>query len=173
MYAIHAIHIDDVGACNNSAVDVCDDIGLLLRSMPQALICSLPAEKRYTLLNNHFKPDSKFKFPNRYLDGCNRACQHKYLIDNPSFVYSMAEDAIFCLPCVLFADSTNLGQLVSEKFNHWTRKSMKFSSHNSTKYQLLALSRVDALKSAIEKPGSDLFDRLVQKLLRIGLLLNH
>ena len=38
--------IDDVGACNNSAVDVCDDIGLLLRSMPQALICSLPAEKK-------------------------------------------------------------------------------------------------------------------------------
>ena len=31
---------------------------------------------------------------------------------------------------------------------------MKFSSHNSTKYHLLALSRVDALKSAIEKPGS-------------------
>ena len=124
--------IDDVGACNISAVDVCDDIGLLLRSMPQALICSLPAEKIYTLLNNHLKPDSKFKFPNRYLDGCNRACQHKYLIDNPSFVYSMAEDAIFCLPCVLFADSTNLGQLVSEKFNHWTRKSMKFSSHTST-----------------------------------------
>ena len=148
--------ISDVGACNNSAVDVCDDIGLLLRSMPQALICSLPAEKIYTLLNNHFKPDSKFKFPNRYLDGCNRACQHKYFIDNPSFVYSKAEDGVFCLPCVLFADSTNLGQLVSEKFNHWTRKSMKNSSHNSTKYHLLALSRVDALKSAIEKPGSSI-----------------
>ena len=29
--------IDDVGACDNSAVDVCDDIGLLLRSMPKAL----------------------------------------------------------------------------------------------------------------------------------------
>ena len=29
--------IDDVGACDNSAVDVCDDIGLLLRSMAQAL----------------------------------------------------------------------------------------------------------------------------------------
>ena len=42
--------IDDVGACNNSAVDVCDDIGLLLRSMPQALICSLPAEKKYIIL---------------------------------------------------------------------------------------------------------------------------
>ena len=39
---------------------------------------------------------------------------------------------------------------------HWTRKSMKFSSHNSTKYHLLALSRVNALKSAIEKPGSSI-----------------
>ena len=57
--------IDDVGACDNSAVDVCDDIGLLLRSM---LIYCL---KNIYLLNNHFKPDSNFKFPNRYLDGCN------------------------------------------------------------------------------------------------------
>ena len=57
--------INDVGACDNSAVDVCDDIGLLLHSMPQALICSLPAEN---LLNNHFKPDTIFKFANRYLD---------------------------------------------------------------------------------------------------------
>ena len=70
---------------------------------------------------------------------------HKYLIDNPSFVYSKAEDGIVCLPYVLFADSTNLGKLVSEKFNHWTRK---------TFYPMLALSRVDAHKSAIEKPGS-------------------
>ena len=108
--------IDDVGACNNSVVDVCDDIGLILRSMPQALICSLPAEKRYTLLNNHFKPDSKFKFPNRYLDGCNRACQHKYLIDNPSFVYSKAEMQSFA--CLVFC------LLIPQTLGSWSLKSL-------------------------------------------------
>ncbi len=36
----------------------------------------------------------------------------KYLEENPGFVYSKAEDGIFCLPCVLFATKDNLGQFV-------------------------------------------------------------
>ena len=79
----------------------------------------------YHLLMNHFKPGPTYKFPSRPLDGCNRACQHKYLVDNPHFVYSKAEDA--CL-VVVFAHSKDLVQFVLEKFNHWTQ----FTSHNST-----------------------------------------
>ena len=143
-----------------SEVDVggYDDIGLLLRSMPQSRICHLSPGKKYSLLINHFKPGSNYKFPSRPLDGCNRACQHKYLVDNPHFVYSKAEDGIFCLPCVLFADSKHLGQFVREKFNHWTRKNVKFSSHNSKNYHQVAMTRVECLKSSMSIPGSSLED---------------
>ncbi len=37
----------------------------------------------------------------------------KYLEENPEFVYSEAEDGIFCLPCVVFATKDNLGQFGS------------------------------------------------------------
>ena len=61
---------------------------------------------------------------------------------------------------MLFANKEGLGQLVSEKFNHWTRKSTKFSSHNSNKYHQLALCQMDGLKSAITKPGSSIDSRI-------------
>ena len=43
------------------------------------------------------------KLSSRYLGGCNTSCQHKYLKENLWLVYSKVEDAIFYLPCVLFA----------------------------------------------------------------------
>ena len=92
----------------------CNDIGLVLRSIPQIAIRNLPPK----LILNHFRPESNFKFPSRFLAGCNRACQHSYLVDNTWFVYSKAEDGIFCLPCVLFAVGTDLGQFVNEKFDY-------------------------------------------------------
>ena len=122
-------------------IDKCDDIGLLLQSMDQSDVCSLPPNKKFFLVINHFKPDRTFKFPKRYIDGCNRSCQLQYLLDNPWFVYSKAEDGLFCLPCVLFANVRGLGQLVREKFNHWTRKTTKFASHNSKQYHQLAMTR--------------------------------
>ena len=93
------------GSVPSSEVDIetCDDIGLLLHSKQQRSIRNLSPHLKYTLLINHFRPNSGFKFPSRYLSGCNRACQHSYLVENPWFVYSKVEDGIFCLPCVLFA----------------------------------------------------------------------
>lgn len=128
--------------------------------MPQCDIRNLAPNEKYSLLVNHFKPNSNFKFPSRYLDGCHRSCQHKYLADNPCFVYSKAEDGLYCLPCVLFASRDDLGQFVSEKFNLWTKKSRKFADHNSKKYHHLALARADALKSSIMDPASSIACRL-------------
>ena len=81
------------------------------------------------------------------MDGCQRSCQYSYLIENPMFVYSKEEDGLFCLPCVLFANKERLGQFVTEKFNHWTKKTCKFSSHNSKQYHKLAVTQAEALKS--------------------------
>lgn len=132
-----------------SFIKDCDDIGLLLRSIPQNQIRNLSASDKYSLFVNRFKPTSSFKFPCRYLDGCNRSCQHKYLEENPWFVYSKAEDGIFCLPCVLFATKENLGQFVCSKFNVWSKKSIKFAAHNSKQYHNIAMARMDALKSSM------------------------
>ena len=125
----------------------CDDIGLMLRSIPQNLIRNLPASYKYSLYSNRFKPNSSFKFLSRYLHGCNRSCQHKYLEENPWFVYSKAEDGIFCLPCVLFATKDNLGQFVCSKFNLWSKKSIKFAAHDSKQYHSIAMAKMDVLKS--------------------------
>ena len=85
--------------CNPGEVSsVCID-GCVVGSMSQARVCKLSPEKKYSLLTNHFKPKPTYKFPSRPLDGCNRAYAN---IDNSHFVYS---DGIYCLPCVLFADS--------------------------------------------------------------------
>ena len=65
----------------------------------------------YSILMNQFWPNLK-----RLLDGCNRACQYKYLMNNPCFVYSKAEVGLFCLHCVHFANIKNPGQFVREKF---------------------------------------------------------
>ena len=140
---------------SNICIDKCDDIGLLLRSMPQTSICNLPPEKKYSIFVNHFRPGESYKFPSRPLDGCNRACQYKYLKSNPHFVYSKAEDGIYCLPCALFANSSDfsLGQFVREKFNHWTKKNLRFSSHNSKQYHQVSLTRVESLKHSINVPS--------------------
>ena len=154
--------LSHAGALQPCNIDICDDIGLLLRSMPQSVVRNLPLKKKYSLLINQFKPNSSFKFPSRFIDGCNRACQYNYLLDNPWFVYSKAEDGLFCLPCVLFANVKGLGQLVCKKFDHWTKKSTKFASHNSKKYHQLAMTQVDALKTNMNKPGSSIEDHIRQ-----------
>ena len=68
------------------------------------------------------------------------------------FVYSKEEDGLFCLPCVLFASKEKLGQLVTEKFNHWTKKTSRFSNHNSKQYHKLAVTQAEALKSSHNRP---------------------
>ena len=149
---------------SNICIDKCDDIGLLLRSMPQTSICKLPPEKKYSIFVNHFRPGESYKFPSRPLDGCNRACQYKYLKSNPHFVYSKAEDGIYCLPCVLFANSSDfsLGQFVREKFNHWTKKNLRFSSHNSKQYHQVSLTHVESLKHSINVPSSTIDMRITK-----------
>ena len=80
------------------------------------------------------------------------------MLDNPWFIYSKAEDGL----CVLFANVKGLGQLVCKKFDHWTKKSTKFASHNSKKYHQLAMTQVDGLKTNMNKPGSSIEDRIRQ-----------
>lgn len=74
--------------------------------------------------------------------------------------YSKAEDGIFCLPCVLFANKDNLGQFVCEKFNHWTTKTCKFARHVSTKYHQFAVAQAEALKASQLRPEAAVDNQL-------------
>ncbi len=137
--------VSSTSLCSSMSEQLCDDIGLLLQSTPQTSIRCFSSTLKYSILTKHL-PNSDFKFPSRYLDGCQRSFQLSYLEKNPWFVYSKAEDGIFCLPCVLFANKDNLGQLVCKKFNYWTAKTSKFSKHISTNYHQLAVTQAEALK---------------------------
>ena len=128
--------------------------------MPLSKIQALPSRSKYALLINHFRPSATFNFPSRLLDGCRRSCKLSYVEKNPWFVYSKSEDGLFCLPCVLFANKDNLGQFITRKFNHWTKKTSKFSVHNSTKFHQLALTQAEALKSVQLDPSSSIDCRL-------------
>ena len=87
----------------------------------------------------------------------------KYLEENPGFVYSKAEDGIFCLPGVLFATKDNLSQFVCNKINVWSKKSVKFAAHNSKQYHSIALSIIDALKSSMIHPEFSIESHLTSK----------
>ena len=126
----------------------CYDIDLLLKSTPQSHVRCFSSSRKYSILTNHFKPPSNFKFSSKFMDGCQMCCQYTYLVDNP---YSKEEDGLFCLPCVLFASKEKLDQLVTEKFNHWTKKTPKFS-YNSKQYHKLAVTQAEALKSSHNRP---------------------
>ena len=121
--------------------------------MPQSSIVSLPSSKKYSLDINHFRPRSNYKFPSKYVDGCNRSCKHPYFVNNPWFAYSKVEDGIFCLPCVLFASGHDMGQFVSD---NWSRKTRKFAQHNKRVYHKVALVRMEALKSSITQPTTSI-----------------
>ena len=147
---------------SSSGVNVAgiDDIGLLLRFMPQSRITSLSSDCKHALEINHFRLDGSYKFPSRFLDGCNRSCQLKYFMENPWFVYSKVEDGIFCLPCVFFSTKPDPCRFVTTKFNTWSKKSRKFAEHNSVEYHKLSLVRMEALKSSMTRENTSIQDHL-------------
>ena len=73
-------------------------------------------------------------------------------------LYSKVEDGIFCLPCVLFAVQGNckLGKFVCVQFNQWSKKTLKFASHNATDYHKMALTEMEGLKSSVSDHESSI-----------------
>ena len=57
-----------------SSSDNVADIGILVKEKSHSAIGRLSSEKKYWILKNLFRPDADFKFPKKFLDGCNRSC---------------------------------------------------------------------------------------------------
>ena len=49
-----------------------------------------------------------------------------------------------------------LGKFVCVKFNQWSKKTLKFASHNGTDYHKVALTTMEGLKSSINHPESSI-----------------
>ena len=61
---------------------------------------------RVAYMQKVFRPDRQYEFPAKFLHGCKRSLSYRWLNENPFLVYSKKKDAVYCLPCVLFAKGT-------------------------------------------------------------------
>ena len=68
---------------------------------------SLMESEKYNFYCNHFTPDIDYKFP---CEG-GRSFLHRYLRKYSWLTYSRQENGGYCLPCVLFARSTDVRKL--------------------------------------------------------------
>ena len=57
---------------------------------------------KYNLLTNHFKPDSNFKFPVKFLHGSDRCLSFHWLIEYLFLVYSKINDSVCYFPYIFF-----------------------------------------------------------------------
>ena len=82
------ISVSALGPSFATVIEGCDDIDVLLRSLPQEKIRGLLSNIKYVINNNHFRPGRNFQFPSVYADNAYHSCQYKYFEENPWIVYS-------------------------------------------------------------------------------------
>ena len=121
------------------------DIGILSKSGD---LHSLPQHKKLELLNH--TPDASYKYPTKYMHGCNRRFKPEWHKNHPWLHYSPSEDGVYCKACALFAPSDirrqKLGTLVSKPFSLWTKQSSMFLSHEQNQYHQDSMTRMMAFK---------------------------
>ena len=104
----------------------------------------LSDKEKYDFYCNNLPPDIDFKFPP--VKG--RKFQHKYLRKYSWLVYSRQENGGYCLPCALFAKSTDVrkgkGALVETAFNTYGKISEVCDNHAERGYHKDAVTDCDA-----------------------------
>ena len=76
-------------------------------------------EIKYNLLTNHFKPDSNYIFPVKFLHGKDRCLNFHWLIEYPFLVYSKINDSVCCLSCILFGENNKNKLVKIPRFSKW------------------------------------------------------
>ena len=76
----------------------------------------LSNDDKLWLLKNAFRPDASFKFVSKLEYGKNGSFQHTWIRLFPWLCYSISYNGGFCVDCILFAKTSNLGQLVMINF---------------------------------------------------------
>ena len=105
---------------------------------------SMSDSEKYNFYCNHFSPDDDFKFP----PVKSRSFRHQYLKKYKWLIYSRQENGGYCLPCVLFAGSTDVrkgkGALVESAFNNFKKMYDVYDTHASREYHKGAVATCEA-----------------------------
>ena len=68
-------------------------------------IKNLSEQEKHLLIKNVWEPATDFKFPSTVMSSRSESCKLKWISDYDGLCYSPSKDALFCLPCVLFANA--------------------------------------------------------------------
>ena len=115
---------------------------------------NFPANVKYQLLCNIWKPDSTFTFP---MNSSGRRFQLKWLSRFPWLLYSKRLDGCFCLYCALLGgesshNTSKLSQLFTSPLTHWSN-AVQGCNDNELKspIHLTATLRVSQFRSCMEQ----------------------
>lgn len=128
-----------------------NDIGLYIGK-------KIDDEKKYNLLINHFEPNERFKWPyseRKIFKNGQTIVEKRYLnkshLDNHKWMkYSLIQKGLFCVPCVLFATTTNktdsFGKLVNKPLNDYRKllgENGFVTSHSKSNYHQHNMSKAE------------------------------
>ena len=109
-------------------------------------------EVKYNLLTKHFKSDSYYKFPVKFLDGSDRCLNFHWLIEYPFLAYSKINDSAWCLPCILFGENNKNKLVKLPGFSKQHKVDDKLKSHTSNGTHSTAMIAASGFKERFEKP---------------------
>ena len=112
----------------------------------------LSDEDRLWLLQNAFRPDAKYRYPQREEYGKKRSFQNAWLIQFPWLCYSEKCNGGFCTSCVLSAKRhLSLGHLVTSAMINFTRAKVTLQEHSKqSSHKMASMDAVDFM-SRMEK----------------------
>jgi hypothetical protein len=123
------------------------DIGLVLQC---GQIQHLPQGVKLDIVNH--TPSASFKYPTKFLNGCNRHFKVEWATLHPWVHYSVSDDGVYCKACALFAPgdagSQKLGTLVNKPFSVWTKQSFVFQKHEECNYHQDSMAKMVAFKES-------------------------
>ena len=117
---------------------------------------------KYYLIQNR-QPHSSFKFPaKQYKDKRsttgyrNRHCNREWLKMFPFVSYSEKVDGLFCLPCVLFPDTSHRrpNKLISEPYQNWKDAVEDLRQHSACDYHSCSMAKLNAFTCSHTNPSS-------------------
>jgi len=116
-----------------------------------ATVNKMSDAQKLHLLQNRFRPDSRYAFPSVFMNGCNRSFRYSWIEKYPWLVYSPRLDGVFCIYCALFTkDRGSRCSLVNQPFTKWTRSSHVFKDHASSKSHFNAITDSETYQECLK-----------------------
>lgn len=118
-------------------------------------------ETRNSLIMNR-EPDVSFKFPAKsYKDKrkssghMNRFCCREWFRKFDFIAYSKEDDALYCLACCLFTDTSHRKskKLITEGYRNWKDAVTDLKLHSTNEYHLASMARLRAFTQTYKTPA--------------------